>query len=123
MFLGSLKLNAKHGINTFYMCLITHHIMICKGGEAAGFCNIGVSTAEKAVSSVTIQQRCHLPDSKQSHDQNTCIIQMIHAESVKLASWFGCSRHCIHCTGRHRSWNTSECGGGDRIDYLVPEGK
>jgi hypothetical protein len=48
--------------------------------------------------------------------------KMINVKSEKLASWFGCSRHCIHCTGRHRSRNTSECGGGgDRIEYLVPE--
>jgi len=95
--------------------------MICKVVEVTGFCNIGVSTAEEAVSSVTMQQRCHLLDCKQSHDQNTCIIQMITLESGKLASWFGCSSHCIHCTGRLRSWNISECGGGDRIEYLVPE--
>jgi len=80
MYLGSLKLNSRHGINTFYMCLIAHYIMICKVVEVAGFCNITVSTAEQAVSSVTTQQQCHLLDCKQSHDQNTFIIQMITLE-------------------------------------------
>jgi len=56
MYLGSFKLISRHGINTFYMCLIVHYIMICKGVEVAGFYNIGVSTAEQAVSSVTMQQ-------------------------------------------------------------------
>jgi len=56
MYLGSFKLISRHDINTFYKCLIAHYIMICKVVEVAGFCNIGVSTEEQAVSSVTMQQ-------------------------------------------------------------------
>lgn len=48
------KLNAECGINSFYMGLIPHHTVICKGLEVPGFCNMGGTTAEEAASLVTM---------------------------------------------------------------------
>jgi hypothetical protein len=151
MNLGSLKLNAKCGINTFHMCLITHHTVTCKGVGVPWFCSMEVTTAEQAAPSVTMQQQCHLLYCKQSHDQNTlyhtdCLCTLykqgptyyvyaplywtpgtspcILAFSAwkKSASRFACCSYSIHCTGRHRSWNTSECGGEEKSRILSLHG-